>query len=130
MDPVAATGLWQSSFGSVKIELDSNRGYGALMGVWRYELDGQAIIGFFSGVAQGNVLRFAWKEPAEPSPLVGHGELVFSVDGQSFTGKWWTDQRDRSGEWKGWRAAAMPSAPPPEVETVPKDPPSPSETVL
>lgn len=106
MDPGMAVGLWNSNFGAVKVEADNARGTGQLMGIWLYDRDGQEIIGFFSGSATGNVLNFTWEEPSTAAPLRGSGYLVFDPAGASFTGRWWTDNRDRGGDWNGWRSAA------------------------
>ncbi len=103
MDPSAALGLWKTNFGPVKIESDAGRERG-LMGVWIYDRDNQEIIGYFSGAADGNVLNFSWDEPSAGAPLRGAGYLVFDPQGSSFTGRWWTDSRDRGGDWNGWRA--------------------------
>jgi hypothetical protein len=115
MAPSATLGLWKSSFGAVKIEDDLSRGQpgsGALMGVWVYDRGGQEVIGYFAGTLNGNVLDFTWQEPADPAPLQGAGYLVFEPDGSRYSGRWWTNARDRSGEWTGWRAEAQ-AAPPP-----------------
>ncbi len=117
MDPSMAMGLWNSNFGAVKVEADNSSGTGRLMGIWLYDRDGQEIIGFFSGTAQGNVLQFSWQEPSTGAPLQGAGYLVFDPAGKSFTGRWWTNNRDRGGDWNGWRgqpaADPVPDAPAP-----------------
>ena len=88
------------------MEQDKSVGPDYLMGVWVYDRDGVEVIGFFSGLAEGNVLSFEWEEPAPQGgpPLRGAGYLAFDVTGESFQGKWWTQARDRSGEWSGWRS--------------------------
>ena len=108
-----AIGLWNTSFGPVKIEADSSGGTGKLMGVWVYDKEGQEVIGFFSGTANGNVLNFQWEEPSQGAPLQGAGYLVFDPAGTSFTGRWWTANQDRGGDWTGQRgqAQAAPAAP-------------------
>ncbi len=122
MDPLVTHGVWKSNFGPVKMEADSSRGDSGLMGVWLYERDGQEVIGFFSGEADGNVLKFGWHEG---STLGGAGYLVFDPAGGSFTGRWWTTNRDRGGDWNGWRArevapASMSSAPVSEPAPTPE----------
>jgi hypothetical protein len=114
MEPSRAFGLWKSSFGAVKIEEDSSKGAGAgyIHGVWVYQRNGQDVVGYFGGNLSGNVLQFAWEEPAVPANLVGQGYLVFDPSGQRFNGRWWTTARDRTGEWSGWRQDAAPTAPP------------------
>jgi len=106
MDSRLALGPWKSSFGPVKIQVDDSRGPDHLMGVWVYDRAGQEVVGFFSGSISGNVMTFTWQEPAQPQDLTGSGYLVFDVAGRSFTGKWWTTNRDRGGQWNGWRADA------------------------
>jgi len=105
MDPARALGLWRSTFGAVKVESDEAHGglqVGAVHGVWTYQRQGQEIIGYFAGTLRGNVLQFRWQEPNDP-PLVGEGYLVFDQQGRQYNGRWWTDRRDRVGDWNGWR---------------------------
>lgn len=104
MDTGRALGLWKSSFGAVKLERDPGGGATAVRGVWVYDRAGQEVIGYFAGGLSGNVLQFRWNEPSQPSALVGEGYLVFDPSGRSFSGKWWTTNRDRGGDWNGWRA--------------------------
>ncbi|MCX5748488.1 MAG: hypothetical protein NT062_39055, partial [Proteobacteria bacterium] len=73
-------------------------------GVWVYQRRGQEVIGYFSGALRGNVLDFKWQEPNNP-PLTGAGYLVFDAGGRQYSGKWWSDARDRQGDWNGWRQA-------------------------
>lgn len=115
MDTTRALGLWKSSFGAVKIEEDLSKGAagaGFVHGVWVYQRQGQDVVGYFGGNLRGNVLEFAWQEPAQPAPLVGQGYIVFDPQGQRFAGKWWTTARDRTGEWSGWRQEGQQPAPP------------------
>lgn len=112
MDPSAALGLWKTSFGPVKIDSDPGRA-GGLLGVWLYDRDNQEVIGSFAGTTDGNVFNFSWQEPSAGAPLRGTGYLVFDPAGGSFTGRWWTDNQDRGGDWNGWRA---PSAEPEQVQ--------------
>ena len=85
-------------------------GPGAVHGVWVYDRQGTEVIGYFAGSLRGNVLDFTWQEPgADGTPLSGAGYLVFDPQGRSFTGRWWTDTRDRGGDWNGWRAEAAPT---------------------
>jgi hypothetical protein len=118
MEEQRALGLWKSSFGPVKIERDASSG-GQLMGAWVYDRAGQEVVGTFGGPLTGNVLHFRWQEPARPRDLVGEGYLVFDPNGDSFTGRWWTETRDRGGDWNGWRADTAgegdaPPGPPPD----------------
>ncbi|HTL38064.1 MAG TPA: hypothetical protein VL326_33260 [Kofleriaceae bacterium] len=115
MEPARALGLWRSTFGAVKIEADNSRGgigAGAIQGVWVYQRQGQEVVGYFSGSLRGNVLNFRWQEPNNP-PLTGEGYLVFEQTGRQYTGRWWSDKRDRVGDWNGWRQA-MASQPAPQ----------------
>jgi hypothetical protein len=105
MDASRALGVWRSTFGAVKIEADNSQGglsAGNLHGVWVYQRQGQEVIGYFSGNLRGNVLQFHWQEPNNP-PLTGEGYLVFDVQGRQYSGRWWSDKRDRVGDWNGWR---------------------------
>jgi hypothetical protein len=119
MEAQRALGLWKSSFGPVKIERDDASGPGQLMGAWVYDRAGQEVVGTFGGELSGNVLHFRWQEPARPSDLVGEGYLVFDPTGESFTGRWWTDARDRGGDWNGWRTDAAGESPnrPPDSDS-------------
>jgi hypothetical protein len=115
MDASRALGLWRSTFGAVKIEPDSSRGgleAGSLQGIWVYQRQGREVIGYFSGGLRGNVLQFHWQEPNDP-PLTGEGFLVFDVQGRQYSGRWWSDKRDRVGDWNGWRQGAQGNRPPP-----------------
>jgi hypothetical protein len=111
MDASAALGLWKTSFGPVKIEKDSQSGERSLRGVWVYDRAGKEVVGYFSGPLDGNVLQFRWTEPSRPHDLVGDGYLVFDPGGQSFSGRWWTTDRARGGEWNGWRKDGGEGAP-------------------
>jgi hypothetical protein len=105
MEPNVALGVWRSTFGAVKIEADNSHGglaTGNLQGVWVYQRQGQEVIGYFAGNLRGNVLSFRWQEPNNP-PLTGEGFLVFDVQGRQYSGRWWSDKRDRVGDWSGWR---------------------------
>jgi hypothetical protein len=117
MDESLAMGLWKSSFGAVKLERDDSQD-GHLMGVWLYDRSGQEVVGFFAGPISGNVLTFSWEEPSAGGSLRGGGYLVFDPRGQSFDGRWWTDDRARGGEWNGWRAPGV-SAPAAAPRSVP-----------
>jgi hypothetical protein len=114
MEAVRALGLWRSTFGAVKIEPDDSKGgldAGNVQGVWVYQRQGQEVIGYFAGSLRGNVLQFRWDEPADP-PLTGEGFLVFDVQGRQYSGRWWSDKRDRIGDWNGWRQASVQGARP------------------
>jgi hypothetical protein len=121
MDATRALGLWKSNFGPVKIESDPEGGPGALRGVWVYEKNGAQVIGSFAGMLDGNVLQFRWMEPGPPD-ISGDGYLEFEVAGRTFNGRWWTANRDRGGDWQGWRQdAAGPEGGPPAGEPGPPD---------
>ncbi|HEY5939089.1 MAG TPA: hypothetical protein VIU61_30765 [Kofleriaceae bacterium] len=108
MEPGRALGLWRSSFGAVKIEADDANGgleRGAVQGVWVYQRNNQEVVGYFNGNLRGNVLQFRWQEPNNP-PLTGEGYLVFDPQGRQYSGRWWTDRRDRVGDWNGRRSGA------------------------
>ncbi len=103
IDPSLLVGVWKSNFGPVKITPDPSGATGRLTGVWVYEREGAEVIGYFEGALRGNVLSFKWQEPAAGQPLLGGGYLQFDPEGKTYTGRWWTDNRDRSGDWNGWR---------------------------
>ncbi len=106
MEPARALGLWRSNFGAVKIEADNSRGgitAGAVQGVWMYQRQGQDVIGYFYGNLRGNVLQFKWQEPNNP-PLTGEGYIQFEQSGRQYSGRWWSDKHDRTGDWNGFRA--------------------------
>jgi len=105
MEANRALGLWRSTFGAVKIEADNSKGgldQGNLQGVWVYQRQGQEVVGYFYGNLRGNVMQFRWQEPNNP-PLTGEGYLVFDTQGRQYAGRWWSDKRDRVGDWNGWR---------------------------
>lgn len=114
MEASRALGLWRSTFGAVKIEPDDSKGglsAGNLQGIWVYQRQGQEVVGYFAGSLRGNVLQFRWHEPNDP-PLTGEGFLVFDVQGRQYSGRWWSDKRDRVGDWSGWRQATTQGARP------------------
>ena len=92
-----------------------HHGPGRVHGVWMYQRDGKDVLGYFGGTLDGNVLRLTWREPAQAQPgeaqLAGEGWLVFDAGGARFSGRWWTSNRDRQGDWTGWRAPAATTAP-------------------
>jgi hypothetical protein len=109
MDPSRALGLWRSTFVAGKMGPDDAHGggaAGAVQGVWLYQRQGQEIVGYFYGTLRGNVLQFHWQEPDNP-PLTGEGYLVFDQDGRQYSGRWWSDKKDRVGDWNGWRQSAQ-----------------------
>ena len=55
------------------------------------------------------MLQFRWQEPNDP-PLTGEGFLVFDLQGRQYSGRWWSDKRDRVGDWNGWRQARAPQS--------------------
>jgi len=142
MEATAALGLWKTSFGPVKIEKDPDAGATNVRGVWVYDRSGHEVVGYFSGPLDGNVLQFRWTEPSKPNDLVGDGYLVFDPSGQSFSGRWWTTDRVRGGEWNGWRKdggqgspeRSMPppdqAPPPPKKEGPVEQAPPPDEETI
>lgn len=125
MPPSAALGLWKTSFGPVKIaandQADNPR---AIMGVWVYERAGQEVIGFFTGELAGNVLSFAWHEPAggpgAADDLTGDGYLTFNAAERRFFGRWWSRDGQLGGEWTGARPEPASANP---VTLTPEDDP-------
>jgi hypothetical protein len=67
-----------------------------------YDRQGEEVVGYFAGNLRGNVLQFHWQEPSNP-PLTGEGFLVFDGQGRQYSGRWWSDRRERVGDWSGWR---------------------------
>jgi hypothetical protein len=110
----------------VKIEADNSKGgiaTGAVQGVWVYQRQGQEVIGYFAGNLRGNVMNFRWQEPGSQggAPLNGEGWLQFDTAGRQYSGRWWTDRKDRVGDWNGWR---QPGEGEPQVD--PQQPDSPN----
>ena len=63
-----------------------------------------------NGGFEGRVLRFNWTEGEVAGPRHGGpAMLIFSDDGQSFTGYWWNeaDKGAPSGDWRGKRVAKV-----------------------
>ncbi|MEO8841387.1 MAG: hypothetical protein ABI591_32115 [Kofleriaceae bacterium] len=111
MEGARALGLWHSTFGAVKIDADNSKGglqAGAVQGVWQYQRQGADVVGYFYGTLRGNVLQFHWQEPGSNSspPLTGEGYLQFEQTGRQYSGRWWSDKRDRVGDWNGWRQSS------------------------
>jgi outer membrane protein OmpA-like peptidoglycan-associated protein len=85
-------------------------------GKFRMQQTGSAVNGCYehnnglieNGGFDGRVLRFTWTEGDMPGPRHGGpAMLIFSDDGQSFTGYWWqeADKGKPSGSWQGKRVA-------------------------
>jgi hypothetical protein len=127
MEPGTELGLWRSSFGPVKIEVDP-RGADPtqVQGAWRYMRGAQEVIGVFWGTMRGNVLELEWQEPGQGAALGGKGYLVFDPGGDRFQGKWWTTSQDRSGDWNGWRDVAGNGGPAEQAPTDGYDPNDPN----
>lgn len=126
MAPEYAHGFWESSFGSVRIDRDTRvAAPEAVTGTWTYSRGGQYVTGYFAGSLRGNVLDFSWTEPLQP-PLNGVGFLVFDAGGTSFSGSWWTNNRDRSGSWTGWRGQASTPVGAPAVDPGASQPAAPN----
>src|SRR5262245_42247820 len=121
MEPTRALGLWRSTFGAVKIEPDASRGgleAGNVQGIWVYQRQGQEVVGYFAGSLRGNVLQLRWQEPSDP-PLTGEAFRMFAVQGSQYSGRWWSDKRDRVGDWNGWRQATPPRRAQPSETSAP-----------
>ncbi|HET6613197.1 MAG TPA: hypothetical protein VFG83_14470 [Kofleriaceae bacterium] len=107
MPAAAALGLWQTSFGPVKIVANGAAGPQAIMGVWVYDRDGREVIGFFGGQLSGNVLSFSWHEPAGApgldDDLTGSGYLTFNPAERRFFGRWWSGDGRLDGSFSGVR---------------------------
>jgi outer membrane protein OmpA-like peptidoglycan-associated protein len=61
-----------------------------------------------NGGFDGRVLRFTWTEGEPTSRHRGPAMMIFSDDGQSFTGYWWYEgdaKGSPSGDWRGKRVS-------------------------
>jgi outer membrane protein OmpA-like peptidoglycan-associated protein len=95
---------------------DNTGTFASSYGNFRMEQTGSAVNGCYehnnglieNGGFEGRVLRFTWTEGAmEGARSGGPAMLIFSDDGQSFTGYWWRDgdKGGPSGSWLGKRVA-------------------------
>jgi len=101
----------------VKRPLPDNSGtFSSSYGNFRMQQTGSAVNGCYehnnglieNGGFDGRVLRFTWTEGDMPGPRHGGpAMLIFSDDGQSFTGYWWHDgeKAGPSGGWRGKRVS-------------------------
>jgi outer membrane protein OmpA-like peptidoglycan-associated protein len=93
------SGMFTSSYGKFHMHQTGSAVDGC------YEWEGGLIE---NGGFEGRVLRFTWTQGAPGQPRHGGpAMLIFSDDGQSFTGYWWNDGANGgpSGRWDGKRAA-------------------------
>lgn len=103
----------------VKRALPDNTGtFSSSYGNFRMQQTGSAVNGCYehgnglieNGGFEGRVLRFTWTEGEVAGPRQGGpAMLIFSDDGQSFTGYWWNeaDKGAPSGGWLGKRIAKV-----------------------
>jgi outer membrane protein OmpA-like peptidoglycan-associated protein len=100
----------------VKRKLPDNSGtFSSSYGNFRMQQTGSAVNGCYehnnglieNGGFDGRVLRFTWTEGDDGSRHGGPAMLIFSDDGQSFTGYWWGGKDDGppSGKWQGKRTS-------------------------
>lgn len=93
---------------------DNSGTFTSSYGNFRMQQTGSAVNGCYehnnglieNGGFDGRVLRFTWTEGDMPGPRHGGpAMLIFSDDGQSFTGYWWqeADKGAPSGGWRGKR---------------------------
>lgn len=95
------TGTFSSSYGNFRMQQTGSAVNGC------YEHDNGLIE---NGGFEGRVLRFTWTEGEVAGPRQGGpAMLIFSDDGQSFTGYWWHDgdKGAPSGGWIGKRVAKV-----------------------
>ena len=91
------SGMFSSSYGNFHMQQTG----AAVNGCYEYN-NGLIENGGF----EGRVLRFTWTEGDIPGPRHGGpAMLIFSDDGQSFTGYWWSEGNNGapSGGWRGKR---------------------------
>jgi outer membrane protein OmpA-like peptidoglycan-associated protein len=96
---------------------DNSGTFSSDYGNFRMQQTGAAVNGCYehnnglieNGGFDGRVLRFTWTEGDMPSPRHGGpAMLIFSDDGQSFTGYWWGEGNAKgspSGDWRGKRVS-------------------------
>lgn len=99
--PPDNSGTFSSSFGNFHLQ----QAGASVNGCYEWN-DGLIENGGF----EGRVLRFTWTESGDAgSRHGGPAMLVFSDDGQSFTGYWWHDgdKGAPSGSWHGQRTGKM-----------------------
>ncbi len=88
-------GLWESSFGRVRLVQDGKNINGC------YSFTGGSSI---SGTLEGNKLTFKYKEPQAE----GEGWFQLSPDGNSFSGKWRATGTSKWSDWNGRRVEPKP----------------------
>ncbi len=84
------TGLWETSFGRMRLVQSGNKVVGT------YSFNGGSGI---EGTVEGNKLTLQYKEPAG----VGTATFELSSDGSRFAGKWKLKDSSSGGEWTGER---------------------------
>jgi outer membrane protein OmpA-like peptidoglycan-associated protein len=93
------SGMFTSSYGNFHLQQTGSAVNGC------YEWSGGLIE---NGGFDGRVLRFTWTQGEAAGPRHGGpAMLIFSDDGQSFTGYWWndSDKGGAAGSWHGKRLA-------------------------
>ena len=95
---VAWDGKWDTSFGPLILETKGNE----VIGVYKYNNGGNAVIGVLKGAMSDNVLDFKWAEQ-EGGAGSGRGTFYLSDNGNSFDGTWGTGNANTGGRWKGQR---------------------------
>lgn len=93
--PISFDGLWQTSFGPVRLNQDRDTVTGC------YELGGPASI---SGRVQNGRLRFRYQE----ATVGGEGWFEMGADGRHFAGQW---QETGATEWKPWQGDRLDPTP-------------------
>jgi len=84
------TGLWETSFGRMRLVQKDNKVVGS------YSFNGGSAI---EGTVEGTKLTLQYKEPAAE----GTATFDLSSDGSRFTGKWKQKDSGTGGEWTGER---------------------------
>lgn len=92
--PDSFDGLWQTSFGRLRLVVDGGRA----SGLYDYG-DG----GYIDGKVSGRKLEFRYREET----AAGEGDFELSADGKSFTGRWRKDGKGKWGSWEGARVVPV-----------------------
>lgn len=90
------TGAFSSSYGTFRLQQSGSTAAGCYE--YKYGL-------IENGGFEGRVLRFTWREGQPGQYTQGPAIMIFSQDGQSFTGYWGFEGQGISGSWNGKRTS-------------------------
>lgn len=117
-DNGAWVGKWNTDWGTMTLNQTGNDVTG------NYEYDS----GKISGTVSGNILKGTWSEYPTYNPPRDAGDIEFTLDGDSFTGKWrYGSSGDWSGQWVGKKIISDPT-PTPTPTVTPTVIPTPTPT--